>query len=82
MMYKEWNWDFTWQQLDPEETFQIQHKLPFHCGPLSPCCTQAGEPSCAVSGCVPWVAFLHGGAWPTSGLKGLCGDEQQSLRFL
>lgn len=82
MMYKEGNWEFTWQLLDTEEAFQVQHKLPFHSGPPSPCCTQAGEQSCAIAGSVPWVAFLHGGTWSTSGLKGLCCDEQKSLRFL
>ena len=54
MMYKDGNWEFTWQQLDPEEAFQIQHKLSFHSGPLSPCSTQAGEQSCAISGGVLW----------------------------
>lgn len=63
MMCKQGNWEFTWQQVGPEEAFQIQHKLPFHSGPSSPCCTQAGEQSCAIADSVPWVAFLHGGTW-------------------
>lgn len=48
---------------DPEGDFQIQLKLPFCSDPLSPCCTQAGEQSCAIAHSVPWVAFLHGGTW-------------------
>ena len=82
MMYKEGNWEFTWQQLDPGKAFQIQQKLPFHSGPPSYCRTEAVEQSCAIAGSVPCVAFLHGGTWPTSELKGLCCDEQKSLRFL
>lgn len=74
------NWEFTWQQLDPKEAFRMQHRPPFCSGPPSPCCTQAAEESFA--GRAPWMAFLHSSTWSTSGLKELCCDEQQSLRFL
>lgn len=56
-------WEFTWQQIDPEEAFQIQHKLPFHSDPPSPCCNQDGEQSYAITHSIPWMAFLHGGTW-------------------
>lgn len=58
-------WEFTWQQLDPEEAFQILHRLPFHGDPLSPCCTQAAEESFA-SGTL-WMVFLHNGTWFSQG---------------
>lgn len=53
MMYKEENWEFAWQQLDPKEAFQIQHKLPSHSGPPSPCSTQDGWQSCVIASSVP-----------------------------